>query len=954
MKTKKKAIRRLTPAAFLESDEVCALDKGKQCSHVDLGTNSLQPNIDDLGVQLDSFSRGRSGLENATSDVCTGSSPTQYTASQKRKNCDALPVKYDHGRASGVLLHETLEAAATHTGIEHFTPIFDLGTDCFENPLDEKLGTSGDLSPIRKRNLFFSKLKIIDDSDDDTDNRENASFHFLGVARSASAKETTKFLRYNKGIPRPLGLLSHNMKTKKKAIRRLPPAAFLESDEVCALAKGKQCSHVDLGTKSLQPNIDDLGVQLDSFSRGLSGLENATSDVCTGSSPTQHRASQKWKNCDALPVKYDHGRASGVLLHETLEAAATHRGTEHFTPIFGTPANITDECSMQETQIRGTCNLDIHPSCNPTPTPWMDKGKRNVYETSNEDQPFTEAYAFQSFSQSATEHQFLCSEDLFTMDNNSETIIPEHLTDTTHCLPLSPCLHDNTSPSDASQHMRPILTPSSHVNMSTNTHLCHDQDRVGPSSRRTQRRPTQCLPEPYTFARATQRPPPANNVDPYRSNSHRQPEVRIHTSSDRSQRRGTLHSRGRPSRQGCSDNTFIDLCNIGVPDTYMYMGKCDRICHHCKARFWYAERVTSGSTRRPQYNKCCSGGKIKVESHDGFPDYIKELFTNRHFMENIRAYNQMFAMTSLGAEIDYSINMGRGPYVFKISGQLYHRIESLCPEQNARPQFLQLYIYDTENEVANRLESFQRSGHDFNEHNELVQLFRTARDKMEEANIPEFKVRLFGVVGLNQHELPTGDSIGAIVFEGGPDVETDFDVVIEQHNRELKSVNNQMEETSSIVPSSSSKGKEIVTSSEEVSLADLKESDIGKAIYSRVYRKWIPTNRQAKPILFCVMLIDKQASITISQANPARSLELQQYDMAPTTEEPKPTAIQTEADTSVALQLEEVDMATPVKETTEAPTPMDTPPRTVTEEASLSETSKVKKQAARKSARRPL
>ena len=232
----------------------------------------------------------------------------------------------------------------------------------------------------------------------------------------------------------------------------------------------------------------------------------------------------------------------------------------------------------------------------------------------------------------------------------------------------------------------------------------------------------------------------------------------------------------------------------------MYMGRCDQTCHHCKARFWYDERV-SNSRRRAEYHKCCNGGKVKLDTRADYPEYIKNLFTDRHFMENIRAYNQMFAMTSLGAEIDNSINMGRGPYVFKISGQIYHRIGSMCPEQNGRPQFLQLYIYDTENEVANRLENFQRSGHGLrsdivenligilDDHNELVQLFRTARNKMEEADIPQFKIRLFGVVGSRQHELPAGDSIGAIVFEGGPDVETDFDVVIEQHDGRLKQVN---------------------------------------------------------------------------------------------------------------------------------------------------------------------
>ena len=72
-----------------------------------------------------------------------------------------------------------------------------------------------------------------------------------------------------------------------------------------------------------------------------------------------------------------------------------------------------------------------------------------------------------------------------------------------------------------------------------------------------------------------------------------------------------------------------------------------------------------------------------------------------------------------------------------------------------------------------------------------------------------------------------------------------------------------MEQTSSIVPSSDSKGKEIVTHSEETSLADLKETDHGQVIYAKVYRKWTPTNKQGRPVLFCVILIDKQVQNTI-------------------------------------------------------------------------------------------
>ena len=36
-------------------------------------------------------------------------------------------------------------------------------------------------------------------------------------------------------------------------------------------------------------------------------------------------------------------------------------------------------------------------------------------------------------------------------------------------------------------------------------------------------------------------------------------------------------------------------------------------------------------------------------------------------------------------------------------GQNYHRIGSLLPEIGKRPQFAQLYICDTENEINNRM-----------------------------------------------------------------------------------------------------------------------------------------------------------------------------------------------------------------------------------------------------------
>lgn len=71
-------------------------------------------------------------------------------------------------------------------------------------------------------------------------------------------------------------------------------------------------------------------------------------------------------------------------------------------------------------------------------------------------------------------------------------------------------------------------------------------------------------------------------------------------------------------------------------------------------------------------------------------------------MSNIRAYNMMFSFTSMGGKVDNALNKGRGPYVYRIQGQNYHRLGSLMPPEGNQPKFGQLYIYDTENEVANR------------------------------------------------------------------------------------------------------------------------------------------------------------------------------------------------------------------------------------------------------------
>jgi hypothetical protein len=57
----------------------------------------------------------------------------------------------------------------------------------------------------------------------------------------------------------------------------------------------------------------------------------------------------------------------------------------------------------------------------------------------------------------------------------------------------------------------------------------------------------------------------------------------------------------------------------------------------------------------------------------------------------------------MGANIGKSVNYGRGPPIFKNCGQVHYRVGSLLPPHDGPPKFIQLYIYDTTNEVNNRL-----------------------------------------------------------------------------------------------------------------------------------------------------------------------------------------------------------------------------------------------------------
>ncbi|GJZ17269.1 DNA helicase [Tanacetum coccineum] len=200
------------------------------------------------------------------------------------------------------------------------------------------------------------------------------------------------------------------------------------------------------------------------------------------------------------------------------------------------------------------------------------------------------------------------------------------------------------------------------------------------------------------------------------------------------------------AREDYSDTTDCRIVdNEGDSPSYIDLGNCDQECHHCGCLFWYNERLKgNGYDRRAEYHLCCGGGKIYMPPQPDPPVFIQQLLRNSHFMEHVRAYNQMFSMTSNLSLDRVALSRRRG-----------HNEDTLNPE------IVEALI------------------HVLDEHNGLVRLFRTARDRCSAGEIPGFKIRLYNKGGVRGYELPTSDILRGIVFEDGPNSQTDFDVIIE-------------------------------------------------------------------------------------------------------------------------------------------------------------------------------
>ncbi|XP_017255893.1 uncharacterized protein LOC108225517 [Daucus carota subsp. sativus] len=237
-----------------------------------------------------------------------------------------------------------------------------------------------------------------------------------------------------------------------------------------------------------------------------------------------------------------------------------------------------------------------------------------------------------------------------------------------------------------------------------------------------------------------------------------------------------------------------------VPKEYVSLGSPESICSKCNARLWKEERVNKQVTKGlPIFSICCRKGDVKLAPAPRTPSYLLQLYNNKetgpHFQRSIRLYNAMFAFTSTGGNVDHSINNGRGPYVYRLNGQNHHVFGQLIPDDGQAPKYCQLYIYDTANEVNNRLrwvnvedqktvekDVVQGLIQMLDQTNELVSKFRMARDRFENHDFVDLKVELKvcrSQSGRENH-ISTSDEVAGIMVGTTDNTTPDRDIIVEK------------------------------------------------------------------------------------------------------------------------------------------------------------------------------
>jgi hypothetical protein len=155
------------------------------------------------------------------------------------------------------------------------------------------------------------------------------------------------------------------------------------------------------------------------------------------------------------------------------------------------------------------------------------------------------------------------------------------------------------------------------------------------------------------------------------------------------------------------DPMDIDKSKIGP----LNLPNMTMVCSDCNALMFPFETHRKKPDGQETFSLCCNYGNVSLPSFRDPPQLLQDLLTSERseskaFRLNIRSYNSLLSMASrniTGKQTDFGNS--RGPFVFKISGSMFHLTPNVLPDPGQKPKFAQIYVYDSELQVDARLKN---------------------------------------------------------------------------------------------------------------------------------------------------------------------------------------------------------------------------------------------------------
>lgn len=253
----------------------------------------------------------------------------------------------------------------------------------------------------------------------------------------------------------------------------------------------------------------------------------------------------------------------------------------------------------------------------------------------------------------------------------------------------------------------------------------------------------------------------------------------------RPQRRGTVHRNDSARRRARVDNDelnqdmlqplfrrpMVDERNVNIHDA----GLLDQECIQCSA-LHFREELTNN-----HFMTCCHNGLINLPQPKTNVE-LKNLFEESpQLYKFIRQYNSAMAFAYFSAS--KKDIPGKGPYCFKIQGQIYRSISDLLPQHDEDPVYGQLYIIDTS--TATEIRQRRRENSDLKPEilsklaeilleNPFAQIYKRASEEMVVQGDSELELRFVDRINMDRrrYNKPTADEIAGVFnsSEGEPPI----------------------------------------------------------------------------------------------------------------------------------------------------------------------------------------